>query len=65
MVTIQEDYNVSNTDVSTNSKSPKTTVYCLSTDTKPTNVPNGSECIEMDTGAKYLYDADTSTWYAQ
>ena len=62
MITIQEDSKVSNTDIKTSSKSPKTTVYCSSTDTKPTNIPNGSECIETDTGKKFLYDADSSVW---
>lgn len=35
---------------------------CLSTDTKPTGVPNGSRCLEMDTGKTFLYDEDGSTW---
>lgn len=34
----------------------------LSTDTKPTGVPNGSRFLEMDTGDVYMYDADGSTW---
>lgn len=37
-------------------------IYCLSTDTQPTNVPNGSICIEMDTGKIYFFDAAGSTW---
>ena len=35
----------------------------LSTDTKPTNVPNGSTFIEMNTGKGYLFDEDNSTWH--
>lgn len=34
----------------------------LSTDTKPTGVPNGSRFLEMDTGDVYMYDADSSAW---
>lgn len=37
---------------------------CLSTDTKPaTGVPNGSRCLEMDTGDLYIYDAANNTWH--
>lgn len=38
---------------------------CLSTDTKPTNdasMMNGSTLEEMDTGKKYVYDAENTTW---
>ena len=39
-------------------------VRCTSTDTKPTaGVPNGSTCIEIDTGKGYLYDAEGGEWY--
>lgn len=39
-------------------------VRCTSTDTKPTaGVPNGSTCIEIDTGKGYLYDAGSGEWY--
>ena len=35
----------------------------LSTDTpKPTNAGNGWLFLEMDTGKKYLFDADGETW---
>jgi hypothetical protein len=34
----------------------------LSTDTKPTNVPNGSTFCEIDTGKGYLFDAAGGTW---
>lgn len=64
MVTIQESATVFNRDESTSSKSPATVVFCLSTDTKPA-APNGSECIETDTGKKFMYDADSSTWIEQ
>lgn len=37
----------------------------LSTDTKPTDVPNGSEFREMDTGKKFLFDAENQTWIDQ
>lgn len=46
----------------------KNTIYTiqqyegLSTDTKPTGVPNGSRFLEMDTGDVYMYDADGITW---
>lgn len=40
---------------------PKT-VYCLSTDTKPTDVPNGSLCFEMDTSGIYMFDAENGSW---
>lgn len=34
-----------------------------STDQKPTDkVPNGSSCIEVDTGKKYLFDGDSKQW---
>ena len=35
---------------------------CLSTDTKPTNVMNGSKLMEMDTGKLYLFDEANSQW---
>jgi len=37
----------------------------LSTDTKPTDVPNGSEYREMDTGKKFLYSAAGTEWIEQ
>lgn len=37
----------------------------LSTDTKPTDVPNGSEFREMDTGKKFLFSAAGSEWIEQ
>lgn len=36
----------------------------LSTDTKPTNVPNGSTFLEMDSGDVYIFDADNTQWRA-
>lgn len=36
--------------------------FCLSTDTKPTDVPNGSFCVEMDTGKRYFFDAEFESW---
>lgn len=35
---------------------------CLSTDEKPTGCKNGSRLIEMDTGKRYAFDEDNSTW---
>ena len=38
---------------------------CLSTDEKPTEgIYNGSELIEMDTGTRYMFDAESGTWKA-
>ena len=38
-------------------------VRLLSTDTKPTaNIPNGSTCIEIDTGKGFLFDAENQEW---
>ena len=37
----------------------------LSTDTKPVNVPNGSEFREMDTGKKFLFSAAGMEWIEQ
>ena len=38
------------------------TLYGLSTDTKPTNVNNGTCFVEMDTGKVYFFDAAGSQW---
>lgn len=35
----------------------------LSTDTKPTDVPNASRFVEMDTATLYMYDAENQVWY--
>lgn len=37
-------------------------IRCLSADTKPTDVSNGSSLIEMDTGKVYLFDQENSEW---
>lgn len=37
---------------------------CLSSDTKPTDVDNGSKLMESDTSTLYIYDAENSTWRA-
>ena len=34
----------------------------LSTDNKPTDVPNGSEFLEMDTCTVKYFDADAGEW---
>lgn len=39
-------------------------IYCLSTDTKPTNVANGSKCIETDTSTLYIFDEENKVWRA-
>lgn len=39
-------------------------VYGLSTDTKPTDVPNGSIFVEMDTSTIYVFDEASSDWLA-
>lgn len=33
-----------------------------SIDTKLTNVPNGSEYTEIDTGRVYVFDAENTVW---
>lgn len=35
----------------------------LSSDTKPTDVPNGSRFYEIDTGDTYIFDAEGVEWY--
>ena len=37
-------------------------LYGLSTDTKPTDVPNGSVFVEMDTSTIYGFDEENTTW---
>lgn len=39
-------------------------VACSSNDTKPTNVMNGSMCIEVDTGSIYVFDEANESWTA-
>lgn len=34
----------------------------LSTDTKPMNVPNGSDFFEIDTSKVYMFDAENAQW---
>lgn len=34
----------------------------LSSDTKPSGIANGSIFLEIDTGAKYMYDAENEEW---
>lgn len=34
----------------------------LSTDDKPTDAPNGSDFLEMDTGKMWYFDAENSQW---
>ena len=35
----------------------------LSTDTKPTDVVNGSIFLEIDTGKIYMFSAEDEDWY--
>lgn len=35
----------------------------LSTDNKPTDVPNGSSFAEINTGKGYLFDETNKTWH--
>lgn len=35
---------------------------CLSTDTKPDHVANGSKLMEMDTATLYMFDEESKTW---
>ena len=35
---------------------------CLSTDTKPVGVSNGSMLLEMDTGKIYVFDEQNNNW---
>lgn len=37
-------------------------IVLLSTDTKPTNVLNGSIAFEIDTGNFYVFNADGPAW---
>ena len=38
-------------------------VRCLSTDDKPVgDITNGSTCIEIDTGKKYLFNGTSGAW---
>ena len=37
-------------------------LYGLFTDTKPTDVPNGSVFVEMDTSTIYVFDEENTTW---
>lgn len=37
--------------------------FCKSLDTKETvGIPNGSDCIEMDTSKIYFFDAEDGEW---
>lgn len=48
----------------TANKKPKMYVEgsCLSSDTKPLNVENGSKLIEMDTSSVYIFDEQGMQW---
>ena len=41
------------------------TIYCLSTDTKPTDVGNASILYEMDTKKMFMFDAQNGVWLEQ
>lgn len=38
-------------------------LYGISTDTKPTDVPNASTFLEIDTSDLYMFDAENQQWY--
>ena len=39
-------------------------VRCLSTDEKPTeSIKNGSILVEIDTGTRYMFDAENEQWH--
>ena len=40
----------------------ESTIFGLSSDTKPLNVNNGTCFIEMDTSTIYFYDAENEQW---
>lgn len=48
-----------------NNTSVKVECTGLSTDRKPTNLPNGSVFYEMDTATTYMYDEQNKRWLAQ
>lgn len=49
-----------------NGVNPFWDIRCISTDTKPiSGVPNGSTCIEIDTGIGYLFNASSNAWVKQ
>lgn len=35
---------------------------CLSTDTKPTDLDNGSKLLEIDTSKVYVWDLENEVW---
>lgn len=37
---------------------------CLSTDTKPLDLDNGSKLLEIDTSTLYVFDLENETWRA-
>ena len=61
MVTISS----SHSPVAARSNTPVSEVFCLSCDTLPTDLGNGSEAFEIDTGTKYYLDATAGDpmWY--
>lgn len=40
-------------------------IYGLSTDEKPTDVPNASSFYEMDTKTLHMFDAENGIWLQQ
>lgn len=40
-------------------------VWCKSTESKPTNVADGSVAVEKDTGKVFFFDEDSSEWVEQ
>ena len=59
MITVINDYDGSSVDVR------RKEIMCLSDDTKPTDVANGSVCLEIDTGKLFVYDEENESWRNQ
>lgn len=49
-------------DVSTQGNEREIELRGLSTDEKPTDSPNGTVFIEIDTGKIYMYDLENEEW---
>lgn len=50
---VTQDYNDSSIQI----------LHLTSTETKPTDVDNGSIIIEVDTGKQFRFDAENLIWY--
>ena len=59
MITIINDYDGNSVD------KRRKEIMCLSTDTKPTDLSNGSVCLEIDTGKLYVWNEAGEAWAEQ